>query len=453
NNYETNISPMDPSNTNSRRGTRNEDTFESGNMKFSDEALDIASKFQRLQNSVVLYKKKNEILEKEKGELIKKLHELSLKNDQLQTSCNELSVRYDSEKRRWQQRANESDLESQALTKKLIELKEEASRYQSALGEATNVRFGDDDCNNQVQLLKSIIEMQNLLMDFTTVKGKDITINEKAAFELLGVYKCTSKGKPVISAVLQRKTFETLLHYTYKYLMRPHRPRTIQPLSPQQQAFQLQQQALQQQNQHPYQSQQYQQYQQYQQVQYNQRSSVTSPPLVDDDELESEITVQMTKLCNLINRLAENRKGSDEITRVAPVKVRQQIYAVLGSRGFCKDNHPIIENLANKILEATGRLRKVGEEKQLEFYHKALDVVKKFVHLYFRLNAQEPVPEYQYFFDAGSPLQNSVMDGSWDDENMDNQEVEICSFPLITFKGKDNNRKILSKAIVLPRDK
>ncbi|CAG8586399.1 16594_t:CDS:2, partial [Dentiscutata erythropus] len=349
------------------------------NVQFSGEALDVATKFQRLQNSVVSLKKKNEAFEKEKGELINKFHELTVKNDQLQTSCNELTSRYDSEKRRWQQRANDSDLEIQALKKQLNELKEEASRYQSALGEATNVRFGDNDSNNQVQLSKAIIEMQNLLVEFTTVKGKDITINEKAAFELLNAYN--------------------LPFYNDKLL-----------------------------------------------------NSMNQPP-IDDANLESEITTHMITLCNLISRLAETRNGTDEITRVAPVKVRQQVYTVLGSRGFCKDNHPIIEKLANYILESTGKCRKISEEKQLEFQNKALEVVKKFVHLYFRLNAQEPIPSYSYYFEAGTPLANSVMDGPWDDDNLDNLEVEICSFPLIYIKGKDNSKKILSKALVLPREK
>ncbi|KAF0464075.1 hypothetical protein F8M41_026555 [Gigaspora margarita] len=428
--------------SNNRRGQRNdkpEDNIGNG-QQFSGEALDIASRFQKLQNSVILYKKKNEALEKEKGELINKLHELSVKNDQLQTSYNELTTRFDSEKRRWQQRANDSDLEIQALKKKLIELKDEASRYQSALGEATNVRFGDDDSNNQVQLSKAIIEMQNLLMDFTTVKGKDITIDEKAVSELLTLYKCKTRGKPVISAALQRSTFELLVNYTTKYLTR--RPKTIQPLPSSQprQSFQ------------PSNQQQYQQ--QYQQAQqsYNQRSSMNQLP-IDDAYLESEITIHMISLCNLINRLGETRNGTDEITRVTPVKVRQQVYAVLGSRGFCKDNHPIIEKLASYILENIGKYRKISDEKQLEFQYKAIEVVKKFAHLYFRLNAQEPIPSYSRYFDAGNPLQNNVMDGSWDDDNMDNLEVEICSFPLIYIQGKNNSKKILSKAIVLPREK
>ncbi|RIB14380.1 hypothetical protein C2G38_2040240 [Gigaspora rosea] len=429
--------------SNNRRGQRNdkpEDNIGNG-QKFSGEALDIASRFQKLQDSVISYKKKNETLEKEKGELINKLHELSVKNDQLQTSCNELTTRFDSEKRRWQQRANDSDLEIQALKKKLIELKDEASRYQSALGEATNVRFGDDDSNNQVQLLKAIIEMQNLLIDFTTVKGKDITIDEKAVSELLANYKCKTKGKPVISAALQRSTFELLVNYTTKYLTRrPPQPRqSYQPSN---------QQQFQQQYQQPQQAQQAQQAQQ----SYNQRSPTNQLP-IDDAYLESEITIHMISLCNLINKLGENRNGTDEITRVTPVKVRQQVYAVLGSRGFCKDNHPIIEKLANYILNNIENYRKISDEKQLEFQYKAIEVVKKFTHLYFRLNAQEPVPNYSRYFEAGNPLQNNVMDGSWDDDNMDNLEVEICSFPLIYIQGKNNSKKILSKAIVLPREK
>ncbi|CAG8628849.1 20477_t:CDS:1, partial [Gigaspora rosea] len=394
--------------------------------------------FQKLQDSVISYKKKNETLEKEKGELINKLHELSVKNVQLQTSFNELTTRFDSEKRRWQQRANDSDLEIQVLKKQLIELKDEASKYQSALGEATNVRFGDYDSNNQVQLSKAIIEMQNLLMDFTTVKGKDITIDEKAVSELLTNYKCKTKGKPVISAVLQRSTFEFLVKYTTKYLTR--RP------SPPRESYQPS-------NQQQYQ-QKYQQAQQAQQAQqsYNQRSSTNQLP-IDDAYLESEITIHMISLCSLINRLGETRNGTDEITRVTPVKVRQQVYAVLGSRGFCKDNHPIIEKLANYILDNISKYRKINDEKQLEFQYKAIEVVKKFTHLYFKLNAQEPVPNYSRYFDAGKPLQNNVMDGPWDDDNMDNLEVEICSFPLIYIQGKDNSKKILSKAIVLPREK
>ncbi|KAF0494470.1 hypothetical protein F8M41_021237 [Gigaspora margarita] len=432
--------------SNNRRGQRSDKPEDDniGNVqKFSGEALDIASKFQKLQNSVILYKKKNEGLEKEKGELINKLHELSVKNDQLQTTYNELTTRFDSEKRRWQQRANDSDLEIQVLKKQLIELKDEASMYQSALGEATNVRFGDNDSNNQVQLSKAIIEMQNLLMDFTTVKGKDITIDEKAVSELLTLYKCKTKGKPVISAVLQRNTFELLVNYTTKYLTRSHRQKVIQPLSQPQQSYQP---SSQQQYQQQYQQ------QQYQQAQQTQRSSMNQLP-IEDAYLESEITIHMISLCNLINRLGETRNGTDEITRVTPVKVRQQVYAVLGSRGFCKDNHPIIEKLASFILENIGKYRKISDEKQLEFQYKAIEVVKNFAHLYFKLNAQEPVPNYSRYFDAGNPLQNNVMDGSWDDDNMNNLEVEICSFPLIYIRGKDNSKKILSKALVLPREK
>ncbi|CAG8679233.1 4025_t:CDS:1, partial [Scutellospora calospora] len=257
---------------------------------------------------------------------------------------------------------------------------------------------------------------------------KNVAINEKAASEILLAFKCTTKivggkGKPVLSAILQRITFDMLISYTNKYFIKPPQPKPkhTQPVPPNQQSYPQQQ------------------------PQYNSRNSI-SP--IDDTYLEAEIVSQMSTLCKLIGRLAQTRKGSDEISRVAPIKVRQQIYSVLGSRGFCKDNHQTIDKMAKYIFENALKYRQFNsDEKHREFCYKAVDVVKKFVHLYFRLQAQEPVPEYSYFFEAGVPLQNSVMDGSWDDENMDNLEVEICSFPLISIKSKDNSRKILSKAV------
>src|SRR5438034_11483035 len=42
-------------------------------------------------------------------------------------------------------------------------LKEEASKYQSALGVATNVRLGDGDQNHSVKLKQDILKLQNSL--------------------------------------------------------------------------------------------------------------------------------------------------------------------------------------------------------------------------------------------------------------------------------------------------
>ena len=69
---------------------------------------------QRLQNLALRYKTRFEIVENEKGELIEKNYSLIMRNEELQTKM-------DTEKRRLQQKANDSDLETQSLKKHLMD--------------------------------------------------------------------------------------------------------------------------------------------------------------------------------------------------------------------------------------------------------------------------------------------------------------------------------------------
>ncbi|RHZ71898.1 hypothetical protein Glove_249g6 [Diversispora epigaea] len=153
-------------------------------------------------------------------------------------------------------------------------------------------------------------------------------------------------------------------------------------------------------------------------------------------------------------QLTETRQGSDDISRITPIKIRQQVCAVLGTRGFCKENHPFIEKLANLILDKVNHYRTINsEERKVGLRDQTIELVKEIIQLYFRLNAQEPVPNFTEFIEAGTNIQNNIMEGSWDDDNMEDLEVEICSFPLISVKSKDNTRKVLSKSQVLTRPK
>jgi hypothetical protein len=49
------------------------------------------------------------------------------------------------------------------LNKRCIELEKINSNYQSALGNATNFRFDDNDKNNTVQLTEDILRLQDAL--------------------------------------------------------------------------------------------------------------------------------------------------------------------------------------------------------------------------------------------------------------------------------------------------
>ncbi|POG64135.1 hypothetical protein GLOIN_2v1678999, partial [Rhizophagus irregularis DAOM 181602=DAOM 197198] len=62
--------------------------------------------------------------------------------------------------------------EKQELIENNINLKKEASQYQSELGTITNYRMDDDDKNHSVQLKKDIEKLQNKLINYvTTLKG------------------------------------------------------------------------------------------------------------------------------------------------------------------------------------------------------------------------------------------------------------------------------------------
>ncbi|CAG8542910.1 6196_t:CDS:2 [Funneliformis caledonium] len=365
-------------------------------LQIPPENLDFNS-VQRIQSLASKYKQLFEQVDQEKGTLINQRHDLQLRYDEIQG-------KFETEKKRLQQRAQDSEVEVSNLKKQLVESKAEASMYQSALGKATNVRWGDEDSNNLVQLTKVITEIVNSLTEVTTVKGRDITIDDDAANELFQKYNCSTR--------ISVKT-----HAVFANIKKDSPKRSSSLIVP---------------------------------------KSYPQPVVIDqNNNLEAEIYLSMTQLVGLVNHLAEARTGTDDITKITPIKIRQQIYAVLGTRGFCKNNHPFIDQLTTKILDTLSRYRQIKNEERLaDLKEHTIKLIREIVHLYFRLNAQEPVPDFKDFFEAGTPVQNNVMDGAWDDDLIDNLEVEICSFPLISVKSsKDQSKRVLCKAQVVTRSK
>src|SRR2546423_4594751 len=59
-----------------------------------------------------------------------------------------------------QQKLNEKDGEFRELEEKNVELRKEASKYQSELGAATNIRLGDED---SVKFKQDIVDLQKTL--------------------------------------------------------------------------------------------------------------------------------------------------------------------------------------------------------------------------------------------------------------------------------------------------
>ncbi|RIA79238.1 hypothetical protein C1645_794701, partial [Glomus cerebriforme] len=170
-----------------------------------------------------------------------------------------------------------------------------------------------------------------------------------------------------------------------------------------------------------------------------------------DGHLESSIIYYNYYLVKYTNLLTTNREGKDSITAIAPIKIRQQVYASLGSRGFATSNHPQMKKLVSEILGEMEKYREVvDEEKKKELNSEAEKIIRTGMQLWFCLKAQEPVPKIQWF-KSGDRIETHLMMGSWESENIKEMELDFTFFPLITTTEHD--KQVFNKAQVFVRPK
>ncbi|CAG8574181.1 40795_t:CDS:2 [Gigaspora margarita] len=246
------------------------------------------------------------------------------------------------------------DKETLNLHKIIEDLKNEASRHQSALGKATNFRLSDDDRNNSVQLREDITYLQKTIKDFCIVKP-GIEINETEAKKLL--------------------------------------------------------------------------------QQYGSNNLITK-----------------------MKHFANFREGDDDVTKAFPVKLRQQIYAVLGNRGFSKVlsedtivEHPLINDIQQQLIQMMNRFRTVNDPgKAIKLNNMVANIVRDVIKIFFfRLKVQEPVADPPRWFEHNDQVNPDLMEGTFDQDADCQDVVKICSFPLIGIDLDDEKkRKTLIPAIV-----
>jgi hypothetical protein len=316
-----------------------------------------------------------------------------------------LQERIDKNKLAYEEHINQLQEEANELRKEAKSANDEASGYQAALGSATNVRWSDSTFNNPIQLTKDIEKFQHLLADFTKVKGKSIKIDENAAKLLLTKYECkanlnSKEIKNYLAAALQRMILEAIFNSADNLY----------------------------------------------------RSAENSNTLTDG-RLESFIVYYTQNLVDVTNQFAKNREGKDSITPITPVKIRQQVYAALGSRGFAKSNHTYMKRLVNDLLSRMEKYREVlDEEKKKVLHSEAEKIIRTGMQLWFCLKAQEPVPKIRWF-KPGARIETHLMVGSWESENIKEIEVDFAFFPLIVAEHDSQDSQVFNKAQVFIRPK
>jgi hypothetical protein len=299
--------------------------------------------------------------------------------------------------------------EKQDLIEKNTKLK---SRYESELNSVINFPIIDDK-NHSVQLKKDIEELQIKLKNYVTTLKGDFEIDFKAVNELMEKYKIKTKvtptkpNKPLIKAVLQHHVLKRITKEMNKYFK---------------------------------------------------HNSGTELEI----HLEAEIASKAKDLENKLAYLSKTRCGTDTVTQAASIKIRQEVNIALDNRGFSDildgnipKEHVFIILHKNELNKEMNKYRIIKDETKRKYVEKlAPDLIREFIRIIqFRLKVQEPSAQVRWI-KVDSSIDPSIMEGSWDKDDIDNLEVGVCSFPLI---GRDlddmEKRKIYTHAQVFTRRK
>ncbi|CAB5391017.1 unnamed protein product [Rhizophagus irregularis] len=187
------------------------------------------------------------------------------------------------------------------LKKNNVALREEASKYQSALGVAANFRISDDK-NHSVQLKNDILSLQDAIEDYVTNLKGNVEVNIENVEKLAQKYGCLTniitektkrQNKSFIKAVLQRYVLEVIITNANDYFDYLENTDTL--------------------------------------------------------HLESEILMKTNDLCLKLDKFSETRTGTDKITSTSSIKIRQEAYAALTKKQS-------VENMATNIIREFIRL-------------------------------------------------------------------------------------------------
>ncbi|CAJ0909928.1 9594_t:CDS:10 [Entrophospora sp. SA101] len=203
------------------------------------------------------------------------------------------------------------------------------------------------DSNSAGQLSKDIGNLHKNLDKFCGLK-KGIKINESEVKKLLRKFGCSIAGskihnsKNLISGVLERHVIETIIEKTQNYFN-------------------------------------------------NDKGNKQDDE--QDDEKQQSLEVKMVKTTEQLSKLTDSiskyRTGDEEVSKATSTKLRQQIYGVLGNRGFSNiavgkedKKHPLIATLQKDILDLMNCYRTITNPEKLSEIESIIDeIVRQVVTL------------------------------------------------------------------------
>ncbi|PKY57169.1 hypothetical protein RhiirA4_411557, partial [Rhizophagus irregularis] len=152
------------------------------------------------------------------------------------------------------------------------------------------------------------------------------------------------------------------------------------------------------------------------------------------------------------------RVGTDRVSGAIPTKLRQQVYAILGNRGFSQTfedennskEHPFIVKLRDDILNLMNSYREVKNQDRLKQSTEEINkIIREVINIFFfRINVQQPIATW-YWLPKGTEINTLRMEASWDENETDKLRFDICAFPLIGSNINQHNEKVIAPAQVV----
>ncbi|GBB93258.1 hypothetical protein RclHR1_02140011 [Rhizophagus clarus] len=367
--------------------------------------VDTSSKRNDLVNYIL---SQNQALEEE----CKKLRNKISRYQAFEDECKELK----SQNQAFEKECERLKSQKKEYENQITELRGEATKYQSELGDATSFHLGNQDSNSTSKLSDDIRMLHEKLVGFCNVKKK-VVINYQELKELMKKYDCLTTdeiSKNLISGVLERTVIETILEKTNVYLN-------------------------------------------YEKVNKKQRQDLAKNNRKQQPYLEAKILSTADELLKMTDLFTKIRVGNDRVSEAIPTKLRQQVYAILGNRGFSETfennndgkEHPFIVKLQEDILNIMNRYREFENQERLK---KSTEEINKIIRdvitiFFFRLKVQQPIAAW-YWLPKGTKIDTLRMEASWDTNETDLQ-FEICAFPLVGSNINQPNEKVIFPAQVI----
>ncbi|CAJ0913542.1 18592_t:CDS:2 [Entrophospora sp. SA101] len=166
--------------------------------------------------------------------------------------------------------------ELENIKNQLTNTEKKALNLEAALGDATNVRLSDESPNNSLQLKSDITKFKKLVENFIKVKGRHIKIKEQAANDLLLKYRFKKNEdtfKDVLGFILQSIVIDIILSAIEKITDRDKNG--------------------------------------------------------NFNYLEAAIMDYTNSMIKWTTDLSQTKDGDDHVTKMTPIKIRQQIYEAL----------------------------------------------------------------------------------------------------------------------------